>query len=195
MQGNAAGRLRVVPGLIAGCLLGTAVPALGSSPTIYRWTDAQGVIHYGDHRPPDRAVDQFPTAQRAGPSPGIRKWTDAQGGVHYGVSAPRGVDSTELPKGLDRRNLIQGLSAEEKRQNRRRRAREAEEESRRRRVRRRSAARARAAERRRDKRCQRARESIDHLDDLLRAAHSLHQDIRYNSKRRRMMDRRRRYCR
>ncbi len=192
MQGNAAGRLSVVPGLIAGCLLGASLPALGSSPKIYRWTDNNGVTHYGDRRPPEAVAERLPPDVS---SSGIRKWTDAQGVVHYGERAPEGVASTELPSGLDQRNLVEGLTPEEKRRMRRARAREAEQEKRRRRARRRSAARARAAQRKREKRCQRARESIDHLDDLLRAAHSLRQDIRYNRKRRRMMDRRRRYCR
>ena len=48
-------------GLVALCLLGLS--GLGAATTLYRWVDAQGVVHYSDTPHPGAQVMQVPGAQ------------------------------------------------------------------------------------------------------------------------------------
>ena len=50
--------------LVCGCL--TALPALGE---LYKWTDAQGVVHYSDQPPPPNVKQPVTVKPRTPPAP------------------------------------------------------------------------------------------------------------------------------
>jgi glutaredoxin len=61
-------RLRLLPGLF---LLAAALsPHLPAAAQVYKWTDAQGTVHYSDTPPPQQRTSQLKPTSPAGPAQG-----------------------------------------------------------------------------------------------------------------------------
>jgi glutaredoxin len=62
-QGGARGRRQMLPGLPGLLCLFACLPAhLPAAAQVYKWTDAQGTVHYGDTPPQQRATQLEPAA-------------------------------------------------------------------------------------------------------------------------------------